>query len=195
MRLRPVGRLSGLGHGLAVAAILWLSTATGVAREVAGDDPWGVCLAAIAEAERAAKLPRHLLHAVALAESGRRHPESGAWTPWPWAINNAGAGYFLDSLDEAVAAVQGLRAQGETNIDVGCMQVNLQFHPTAFDSLHDAFDPAINAGYAAGLLRALFRQTGSWIYAVQKYHSGKFRNNFPYRQRVMTLWSQLRGRR
>ncbi len=195
MRLRPVGRPPGLGHGLAVAAILWLSTVTAMAREVASDDPWQLCLAAIAEAERSAKLPRHLLHAVALAESGRRHPETGAWTPWPWAINNAGASYFLDSPDEAVAAVQGLRAQGETNIDVGCMQVNLHYHPSAFASLHDAFDPGTNAAYAAALLRTLFRRTGSWIYAVQTYHSGKFRNNFPYRQRVMTLWRQLRGRR
>ena len=65
----------------------------------------------------------------------------------------------------------------------------------AFADLEEAFDPAANTAYAAALLRSLFRTTGSWIYAVQKYHSGKYRNNYRYRLRVMRLWSQLRGRR
>lgn len=184
-----------LGGSAAAFAVL-LSTFTVRAEDARAEfaDPWKACPSAIAAAEKAAGIPRYLLRAVALAESGRRDAD-GRWVPWPWTINNAGDSYFLDGHDEAVAAVKGLRAQGRTNIDVGCMQVNLQYHPDAFDSLDEAFDPAANAAYAASLLRALFHRHKSWIFAVQKYHSGKFRNNFGYRQRVMTLWSQLRGRR
>lgn len=174
-----------------LAGALSLVTASGSAT---APDPWTLCLPAIAEAEKAAGVPRHLLRAIALAESGRRD-ENGKWTPWPWAINNAGDSYFLDTKDEAVAAVKGLRGEGETNIDVGCMQVNLFYHPDAFETLEEAFDPAANTAYAARLLRSLFGTTRSWIHAVQRYHSGKFRNNYRYRMRVMKLWSQLRGRR
>lgn len=184
-----------LGGAAAALIVLLLSPAVRAEDAPAAPaDPWTVCLSAIAAAEKAARIPRYLLRAVALAESGRRDAD-GRWVPWPWTINNAGDSYFLDSRDEAVAAVKGLRAQGQTNIDVGCMQVNLQYHPDAFGSLEEAFDPAANAAYAASLLRALFHRHKSWIFAVQKYHSGKFRNNFRYRQRVMKLWAQLRGRR
>ena len=42
---------------------------------------------------------------------------------------------------QAVAAVQALQARGVRSIDVGCLQVNLMYHPIAFASLDDAFDP------------------------------------------------------
>ena len=35
--------------------------------------------------------------------------------------------------------------RGVRQVDVGCMQINLQSHPHAFASLEDAFDPGSNA--------------------------------------------------
>ena len=52
-------------------------------------------------------------------------------------------------------AVRKLQRRGVRNIDVGCMQVNLRYHPKAFKSLGQAFDPRANAAYAAGFLRKL----------------------------------------
>ncbi|MBK8906520.1 MAG: transglycosylase SLT domain-containing protein [Rhodospirillales bacterium] len=156
-------------------------------------DPWRVCRQAISAAEQAERLPRHLLAAIALVESGRPSEASGT-VPWPWTITAEGRGRFLASKADAVSAVQELRERDVRNIDVGCMQVNMHYHPRAFADLDAAFDPAANAGYAARHLRALFRQAGSWPSAVSLYHNGKFHMNRQYRIRVMKVWSQLRGR-
>jgi soluble lytic murein transglycosylase-like protein len=56
-------------------------------------------------------------------------------------------------------------------IDVGCLQVNLYHHPTAFVSLNAAFDPATNIAYAAKFLNELKSETGDWDVATQYYHS------------------------
>jgi hypothetical protein len=67
--------------------------------------------------------------------------------------------------------VQELQAQGITIIDVGCLQVNLYYHPNAFASLDAAFNPATNVAYAAKFLNELKIETGDWGVATQYYHS------------------------
>ena len=52
-----------------------------------------------------------------------------------------GRGRYLPSKEAAIAEVQALKAKGITNIDVGCMQVNLYYHGSNFDDLNEAFDP------------------------------------------------------
>ncbi len=161
----------------------------------AGAKVWSACLEAVARAEEEAGLPRHLLRAIATVESGRRDEADNRWKPWPWTINNAGDSYFLDAKADAVATVEGLQGEGETNIDVGCMQVNLRYHPDAFETLEEAFDPAANTAYAARLLRSLYNRHRSWVFAVALYHSPKYKHSFRYRQRVMRTWAALRGLR
>lgn len=182
---------------LVVAVSLWMvvEDAQAVSAPRPADaDPWRLCKQAIAAAEKAHRLPRHLLAAIALVESGRRRESGKGYTPWPWTITAEGKGRFLDSKEGAIEAVQELRSRRIRNIDVGCMQVNLHYHPRAFSDLDAGFDPATNATYAARHLRALFRETGSWGNAVSLYHNGKFRVNRQYRIRVMKVWNQLRGR-
>ena len=74
-------------------------------------------------------------------ESGRWDAEAQASFAWPWTVTAEGRGRYLPSKAEALAEVRQLRARGLTNIDVGCMQVNLFYHPDAFDDLNQAFDP------------------------------------------------------
>jgi hypothetical protein len=133
-------------------------------------DPSRLCEVAIAKAEAQFSLPSGLLLAIALVESGRLEPRSGRIRPWPWSINAAGQGVFFESAAEAVQAVRGLQKQGVVSIDIGCLQVNQMFHPV-FASLPDAFDPEENAAYAAGFLRQLYAETGSWSVAAGLYHS------------------------
>jgi len=157
------------------------------------DNPWKICAPAIAAAEKSVGIPRHLLLSIALVESGRQNEERGGYHPWPWTINAGGDGRFFESKTEAVAAVRDLRESLVRNIDVGCMQVNLHHHPTAFADLEAAFDPATNAAFAARFLRSLFRDTGSWLHAVARYHSSIYRNNRQYMIRVMKVWRQMGG--
>ncbi len=158
-----------------------------------GGSSWRVCREAIAVAEKAAKLPRKILLAIALVESGRRNEYDDRYSPWPWTVNAKGRGRYFSNKEDAVVAVRELKADRIRNIDVGCMQVNLGYHPKAFGDLNEALDPSRNATYAARLLRSLFRETGTWGYAVGRYHSSVYRFNRPYRIRVMKVWHQLRG--
>ncbi len=129
-----------------------------------------LCEQAIAVAERAAKLPPKLFGAIARAESGRADA-TGRVRPWPWTINLDGVGVFFPTKEVAVGAVALLRLGRPRSIDVGCMQINLAYHPNAFATLEDAFDPATNAAYAARFLTSLHAKFPQWPLAVAAYHS------------------------
>ncbi len=147
-----------------------------------------LCRSAILLAERAIRVPDRLLNAIATVESGRRDPVSGMVYPWPWTINVEGVGHFYETKADALAAVRGFQAQGSRSIDVGCMQVNLMYHPEAFASLEQAFDPVPNAAYAARFLTQLFGQTNAWPRAVAAYHSWTPELGAEYARRVLTAW-------
>ncbi len=144
-----------------------------------------LCTEAVQETEKHHTLPHGLLAAIAKVESGRPIASMGDIRAWPWTINADGAGLFFDSRAAAVAwAKQGL-ANGVHLMDVGCMQVNLQFHPNAFRSLDEAFDPAANVAYAASFLQQLGTETnGDWNLATGYYHSHTPDLAAAYRNRV-----------
>jgi hypothetical protein len=149
-------------------------------------EPGLQCRTAIATAERAAGIPEHLMAAIGRVESGRRGPD-GVINPWPWSINAEGQDIVYESKDQAIAGVKALQAKGMRSIDVGCMQVNLMYHPTAFPTLEAAFDPTENARYAARFLVVLKAQTGAWDKATAWYHSANAELGDPYQRRVMAV--------
>lgn len=150
-----------------------------------------LCTRYLPRHERQYGIPEHLLAAIASSESGRFHRGLGLNLPWPWTINVNGRGYFFDTKEEAVAAVNKFRAAGYNSIDVGCMQVNLRHHPTAFASVDQAFDPAYNVGYAASFLKRNFLEEGSWRKATASYHSKTDSYGSPYASRVFGAWSRI----
>ncbi len=122
--------------------------------------------------------------AIGRVESGRSDG-AGRVDPWPWSINAEGVDHVFQTKVEAVAAVRALQSEGVRSIDVGCMQVNLMYHPEAFASLDEAFDPGRNADYAARFLTQLHAQTGNWATATAWYHSATPELGAEYRRRVM----------
>ncbi|MBO0710790.1 MAG: lytic transglycosylase domain-containing protein [Acetobacteraceae bacterium] len=147
--------------------------------------PDRLCTSAIDSAKRSAALPPRLLEAIAQVESGRPDPASGRSRPWPWTINVAGTGYYFESAPEAVAFVKSLQDKGVRSIDVGCMQVNLLYHPEAFSNLDEAFDPHANVQYAIRFLQTLYHEVGNWPTAVGLYHSANPVLSATYRARVL----------
>lgn len=146
------------------------------------------CADAIAAAEHAHAIPAGILTAIAKVESGRPIATMTDIHPWPWTIDADGTGLFLESKAAAVAWVRQSLTHGARFIDVGCMQVDLQMHPTAFRSLEDAFDPARNADYAARYLRSLYEEAGSnWYVAIGLYHSHTPALAADYRDRVAAV--------
>lgn len=178
-------------HSLAAIALVSLLAATSAvqASQNAGSaEDRRLCVDAIAEQERRHGIPYRLLHAVSLVESGQWDAEQRETVAWPWTIYAEGRGRYLPSKQVAVAEVNRLQARGVRNIDVGCMQVNLMYHPNAFASLDDAFDPEVNAAYAADFLVSLKDAHGSWNRAVQHYHSATPQRHGPYQKRVWAAW-------
>ena len=148
----------------------------------------GVCEDYTHHHEQANGIPAHLLTAIAWAESGYDDPISGKVRAWPWTVTSLEGDIKYATKDEAVAAVRDLQARGVTNIDVGCMQVNLHHHPQAFDSLERAFDPAANVAYAAQFLADNYRRTGDWRMAVAHYHSTNPEHYAAYQEKVDGFW-------
>lgn len=151
------------------------------------------CADATRGAEIAHGLPPGLMTAIATIESGRFDPVLQANLAWPWTINAEGAGSHFDTKADATAEVAALQAGGMESIDVGCMQVNLRWHPDAFASLDDAFDPVANADYAARLLLQLFEQHGDWPTAIGYYHSPTDWRQENYQAKVAEAWAGLGG--
>jgi Transglycosylase SLT domain len=164
-----------------------VASRTGGHQAVAAD-PAMLCETAVTTAEYIGRLPPRLLSAISLTETGRIEPASGRFRPWPWTINAEGAGQFFVTKSAAIAAVKALQARGVRSIDVGCLQVNLMYHPQAFASLEDAFDPRTNAGYAARFLNTLYAADKDWAAAVAAYHSETPSLGESYRVQVMARW-------
>jgi soluble lytic murein transglycosylase-like protein len=172
----------GPAFALVLAGAVSLFGSSGLAQTPV--DSWESCARRTAQAERAHGLPNHLLNAISKVESGRWHAPSGAILAWPWTVTAGGKGRFLPSKKAAIAEVERLRARGVRNIDVGCMQVNLRYHPEAFANLEEAFDPRRNVAYATRFLVELRAQWGSWTRAVGNYHSNTPTLSGRYRLKV-----------
>jgi hypothetical protein len=173
--------------------VLALAVALGaLAPAVARANLPDVCGALAMATERAEGIPPGLVTAVALAESGRWLERERRSQAWPWTVTAGTDSFFLASKQEALRKVQELQAAGRSNIDVGCMQINLGYHPHAFASLDEAFEPASNVAYGARFLKRLRLETRSWARATARYHSGDPDRGEAYRGRVYRLWHQLR---
>jgi hypothetical protein len=168
--------------GSVLAAAMAAFAGGGSAR--AATDPWQMCADAIAGHRSGDDVPKDLLAAIAVTESGRKHPDHPARVAWPWTVNAEGRGRHFATKAEAIAWVRDLQRRDVNSIDVGCMQVNLRYHPDAFASLEEAFDPRSNVAYAASFLAQLQEETGSWMMAAGRYHSATPALSAPYRMKV-----------
>lgn len=154
----------------------------------------GTCESAAHHMEQVEDIPTHLLTAISLAETGRWDKEEEANFAWPWTVTAEGKGNYYPSKQVAIAAVKQLKAKGVRNIDVGCMQINLRYHPDAFADLNQAFDPTINIAYASDFLHQKRKATGSWTEAAAAYHSATPRYNRKYKMKILKLWNEVRRR-
>ena len=184
-------RLWRQGRGLALGALAGLLVAA-PGQAASPQNPWDLCAAFTRQAEQALDLPPYLLQAISKVESGRWDKDKAALSAWPWTVMAEGRGRYLPSKTAAIAEVKALKAKGVRNIDVGCMQINLHFHPKAFESLEQAFDPAHNVAYGATFLKQLRRQSYSWTRAIGRYHSSTPALMGRYRLKVFRAWREER---
>ena len=146
------------------------------------------CARSIAKEERRLGIPHRLLHALSIKESGRWVKEDRANITWPWTVNAGGNGRHFNNRQNAIRHVRKLQKEGKRNIDIGCMQINLHYHPNAFKTIEAGFDPATNVAYAAKFLSALKENHGTWQLAVRHYHSANQTKSGPYQNKVFQIW-------
>lgn len=158
---------------LTTATLFWIGASATVHASVTK-----LCDASIESVAQTTSVPKEVLYKIVRLESGRR--VKGEHISWPWSLNNAGKGYFLETKTEALNKLGDLIALGKKNIDVGCMQLNLRWHSRYFDSLEEMVSPAENVSYAAKFLEQLYKETGSWEKAVRFYHSRNSKHNEIY---------------
>ena len=157
------------------------------------ENEWDICARQTARAERRMAIPRNLLSAISLTESGRWEKSRRANVAWPWTVTSGGQGRYFDTKAEALAEVEFLMTDGVRNIDVGCMQINLYYHANAFESLAEALDPGANVTYGASFLKNLYSATGDWTEAAGYYHSTTPELNGPYKDKVLAYWRAQGG--
>lgn len=150
-----------------------------------------LCLNEAVRQEKRGRIQTNLLSAIALVESGRFSKKYPSGVSWPWTVTAEGKGAFYPSKGDALSAVRDLQAKGVDNIDVGCMQINLKYHPDAFESLEDALDPAKNVAYAAEFLKRNYGETKSWGEAATRYHSKTVYKAFRYEDKLLDAWNRL----
>lgn len=179
---RPI--LAGLTAGL---CLIWAQNVLASPNQALEKEA-KTCDSAIQLQELRLRIPTGLLSAISRAESGRWNASDAAIVAWPWTVTTGGKGHFLPNRADAVAYVKSLQADGVENIDIGCMQINLKYHPDAFVSIEHGFDPHANAAYAAEFLSERFKVSKSWIRAAGDYHSTTPDLNRAYRNKVTRLW-------
>ena len=149
---------------------------------VAVDD---VCAIAVAQAENEYQIKKDLLQTIASVESGRWSKLRDKRVAWPWTVQSNGSGHYYKTKEEAVQAVKDLQAKGITNIDVGCLQINLKYHGQAFSSVEDALDPEKNAVYGAKFLKNMYEKNGhNWQRTAMQYHSKNHHKGLIYKKRL-----------
>lgn len=118
--------------------------------------PRSACLVATERAEEVHGLPRGLLTAVALAESGLH----------AYALSIGGRAHFPADVETARRLMEA--AQGRS-VMAGCVQVNARVH-----ARHGLWplDPFISADWAGGIMARWHRETGSWPEALRRWHGG-----------------------
>ena len=123
------------------------------------------CPSLIARTEAARNIPRGLLMAIAMTESGLNG------RPDPYAMNIAGRGYHANGFGDMTQVISSNWQRGVRSIDVGCMQINLKYHGDKFARMTDLLDPNTNVNYGASFLINLATSSGSWRDAVMSYHN------------------------
>ena len=169
--------------GIAVTSLTFCVPLMGAAsRDVAG-----LCADAAVRAADRTGVPYDVLLAVSVVETGR------GGRPWPWTVNLNGEGHWLDTAEDAEALVYQALAQGLTNIDIGCFQLNHRWHAEGFASVADMLNPEANALYAAEYLEQHHGQKGDWATAAAAYHSATPEHAERYQARFESAWANLAG--
>lgn len=154
------------------------------------------CVKLIHKCEKKYRIPKNLLHAISLVESGtscKGYPPTMR-CPWPWtiasSINGVSSMQFANK-DEAKHFLRNLLYRRNKNVDVGCMQINVLYHRNGFTSIDELLEPKKNIEYAAKHLHSKYEKCKNWNKAVALYHSANEVHGKKYYAKVMEAKKEI----
>jgi hypothetical protein len=150
-----------------------------------------LCERAIVNGARTVGVPVEVLHAISLTETGRQL--GTGFKPWPWAVNREGQGHWFDNREQVLAFARESLAANRRSFDLGCFQINYNWHGHNFPSVEAMVDPETSAVYAARFLQDLHRELGTWSAAAGAYHSRTPEFASRYRERFDRILAGLGG--
>lgn len=151
----------------AVQIFLALAAATVASTGQTNTDPAEACVQAMRQAATETGVPLDALQEISRVSASEGAPKQ--MQVWPWTVNLEGHGVWFDTENEALAYVFDHFRQGARQFDVGCFQLNYDWHARAFHTIEDMFDPLLNARQAAAHLSKLRNTHGTWPKAVRAY--------------------------
>lgn len=133
------------------------------------------------------------LYAIALVES-RRPWTDGLVRPWPWTLHTpTEKDMYFPTYESALAKLRQILAGGETNVDVGLLQINWRANAYRLPDAAELLIPRNNMHVGAQVLReALDRCGGDWSCAVARYHSPREDLGSRYAAAVRGIAERLR---
>jgi hypothetical protein len=122
------------------------------------------CVDNIIQAEKEFGIPKGMLLAVSLVESG------GGGTPSPYLMNVRGRAVAPQTEADAARYLRDSKGNLRDSVYAGCMQLSLAHHKQAFRPVEKIVNPEANVRYAAKYLLQLRQEVGSWAGAVARYN-------------------------
>lgn len=137
-------------------------------------------------------LDPYVLYAVALVESAK--VSDGEAHPWPWALNQQGKSSYPKTSVDALEKIRLLVREGQRNIDIGLMQVNLRWHGNRVSSLDRLIDPVTNVDIGAQILaESMATVPNDAALGIGRYHVWTDRfEAYRYGQKVLGLAQRLK---
>ena len=139
------------------------------------------------------QLDPYVLYAVALIESAKGSTKNQV-TPWPWALNKSGKSIIPASQQEARSLLTKTLTEGNRNIDVGLMQINLHWHGHRVDKPEQLLDPVTNLQIGALVLAEAIRSVpNDLVLGIGRYHSWQNMSAaVAYGRKVLAVAAQIR---
>ena len=148
------------------------------------------CYKIATKVEKEFKIPNKLLSSISITETGVT--KNGIYQPWPWSLNVKGESMFFDSSKEMMIFLNKAISNKQSNIDIGCMQINYKYHRKMFKNLKNMINPEENIYYAGKFLKELFLKHKSWKKAIARYHSSNPTRMKVYLEKVLRHWEKNR---
>ena len=148
------------------------------------------CYKIATKVEKEFKIPNKLLSSISITETGIT--KNGIYQPWPWSLNVRGESKFFDSRKEMTVFLEQVISKKQSNVDIGCMQLNYKYHRKMFKNLKNMVNPEENIYYAGKFLKELFHKHKSWKKAIARYHSSDPLRMKVYLEKVLRHWENNR---